>query len=50
MKKVLTLLVALVLLLAACGDKKDDKKVTIGIASNDTAVWDKVKELAKRWY
>ena len=26
MKKVLTLLVALVLLLAACGDKKDDKK------------------------
>lgn len=48
MKKGLTLLVALVLLLAACGDKKDDKKVTIGIASNDTAVWDKVKELAKK--
>ncbi|WP_323704038.1 dipeptide ABC transporter glycylmethionine-binding lipoprotein [Mammaliicoccus sp. Dog046] len=48
MKKVLTLLVALVVLLAACGDKKDDKKVTIGIASNDTAVWDKVKELAKK--
>lgn len=48
MKKVLTLLVVLVVLLAACGDKKGDKKVTIGIASNDTAVWDKVKELAKK--
>lgn len=48
MKKVLTLLMTLVLLLAACGDKKDDKKVTVGIASNDTAVWDKVAELAKK--
>ncbi|GGI40871.1 dipeptide ABC transporter glycylmethionine-binding lipoprotein [Mammaliicoccus stepanovicii] len=48
MKKLITLLAALVLLLAACGDKKDDKKVTVGIASNDTKVWDKVKELAKK--
>lgn len=49
MKKLLVLLVALVVVLAACGgNKKDDKTVTVGVASDDTKVWDKVKELAKK--
>ena len=40
---------ALVVVLAACGgNKKDDKTVTVGVASDDTKVWDKVKELAKK--
>ncbi|HHA0320990.1 TPA: dipeptide ABC transporter glycylmethionine-binding lipoprotein, partial [Staphylococcus aureus] len=34
-------------LLAACGSN-NDKKVTIGVASNDTKAWEKVKELAKK--
>ncbi|RZI00831.1 MetQ/NlpA family ABC transporter substrate-binding protein [Staphylococcus condimenti] len=49
MKKILVLLMALVVVLAACGgNKKDDKTVTVGVASDDTKVWDKVKELAKK--
>ncbi|AYU54374.1 dipeptide ABC transporter glycylmethionine-binding lipoprotein [Staphylococcus debuckii] len=49
MKKLLVLLMALVVVLAACGgNKKDDKTVTVGVASDDTKVWDKVKELAKK--
>ncbi|MBA8764207.1 dipeptide ABC transporter glycylmethionine-binding lipoprotein [Staphylococcus coagulans] len=47
MKKLLTLLVLAVLVLSACG-KNDTKKVTIGVASNDTKAWEKVKELAKK--
>ncbi|WP_281200562.1 dipeptide ABC transporter glycylmethionine-binding lipoprotein [Staphylococcus schleiferi] len=47
MKKLLTLLVLAVLVLSACG-KSDTKKVTIGVASNDTKAWEKVKELAKK--
>lgn len=47
MKKILGLLKAAVIVLAACGGN-NDKKVTIGVASNDTKAWEKVKELAKK--
>lgn len=47
MKKILGLLIAAVIVLAACGGS-NDKKVTIGVASNDTKAWEKVKELAKK--
>lgn len=48
MKKLLLLLIASVVILAACGQDKDTKKVTIGIASNDSKAWEKVKELAEK--
>lgn len=48
MKKILGLLLAFIFVLAACGGGGDSKKVTIGVASNDTAAWEKVKELAKK--
>lgn len=48
MKKLLLLLIASVVILAACGQDKDTKKVTIGIASNDSKSWEKVKELAEK--
>lgn len=47
MKKILGLLIVAVIVLAACGGN-NDKKVTIGVASNDTKAWEKVKELAKK--
>lgn len=47
MKKILGLLIAAVIVLVACGGN-NDKKVTIGVASNDTKAWEKVKELAKK--
>ncbi|PTH20967.1 dipeptide ABC transporter glycylmethionine-binding lipoprotein [Staphylococcus capitis] len=47
MKKILGILIAAVIVLAACGGN-NDKKVTIGVASNDTKAWEKVKELAKK--
>ncbi|MDQ7193287.1 dipeptide ABC transporter glycylmethionine-binding lipoprotein [Staphylococcus felis] len=47
MKKLLTLLIATIIVLAACGQNNDNQKVTIGIASNDSKAWEKVKELAK---
>lgn len=47
MKKLLGLVIVAVLLLAACGGS-NDKKVTIGVASDDTKAWEKVKELAKK--
>ncbi|MCS4485787.1 dipeptide ABC transporter glycylmethionine-binding lipoprotein [Staphylococcus americanisciuri] len=48
MKKLITVLLAALFLLAACGQNADNKKVTIGIASNDSKAWEKVKELAKK--
>lgn len=47
MKRLIGLVIVALVLLAACGSN-NDKKVTIGVASNDTKVWEKVKELAKR--
>ena len=48
MKKLLVLAIAFVVLLATCGKKDDSKTVTVGVASNETKVWDKVAELAKK--
>lgn len=49
MKKLLTFLVALAVLLAACGGKKeDDKTVKIGVTGVDGKVWEVVKEKAKK--
>ncbi|MCG1717856.1 dipeptide ABC transporter glycylmethionine-binding lipoprotein [Staphylococcus epidermidis] len=47
MKKILSFLIIAILVLAACGGN-NSKKVTIGVASNDTKTWEKVKELAKK--
>lgn len=47
MKKLFGLVIVALLLLSACGGS-NDKKVTIGVASNDTKAWEKVKELAKK--
>ncbi|MCU5746301.1 dipeptide ABC transporter glycylmethionine-binding lipoprotein [Staphylococcus sp. SQ8-PEA] len=46
MKRIITLVIAALLILTACGG--NDKKVTVGVASNDTKAWEKVKELAKK--
>ena len=48
MKKILSFLIIAILVLAACGGN-NSKKVTIGVASNDTKAWEKVKELAKKY-
>ncbi|MBM0796581.1 dipeptide ABC transporter glycylmethionine-binding lipoprotein [Staphylococcus epidermidis] len=40
-------LIVAILVLSACGGN-NGKKVTIGVASNDTKAWEKVKELAKK--
>lgn len=47
MKKILSFFIIAILVLAACGGN-NSKKVTIGVASNDTKAWEKVKELAKK--
>ena len=47
MKKILSFLIIAILVLAACGGN-NSKKVTIGVASNDTKAWEKVKGLAKK--
>ena len=47
MKKILSFLIVAILVLAACGGN-NGKKVTIGVASNDTKAWEKAKELAKK--
>ena len=47
MKKILSFLIVAILVLAACGGN-NGKNVTIGVASNDTKAWEKVKELAKK--
>ncbi|EHM69954.1 dipeptide ABC transporter glycylmethionine-binding lipoprotein [Staphylococcus epidermidis] len=47
MKKILSFLIVTILVLSACGGN-NGKKVTIGVASNDTKAWEKVKELAKK--
>ncbi|PTI80503.1 methionine ABC transporter substrate-binding protein [Staphylococcus succinus] len=45
MKRLLILVLAALFVLAACSGGKE--KVTIGVASNDTKAWEKVKDLAK---
>lgn len=47
MKKILSFLIVAILVLSACVGN-NGKKVTIGVASNDTKAWEKVKELAKK--
>ena len=47
MKKILSFLIVAILVLSACGGN-NGKKVSIGVASNDTKAWEKVKELAKK--
>lgn len=47
MKKILSFLIVAILVLSACGGN-NGKKVAIGVASNDTKAWEKVKELAKK--
>ena len=47
MKKILSFLIVAILVLSACGGN-NGKKLTIGVASNDTKAWEKVKELAKK--
>ena len=47
MKKIVSFLIVAILVLSACGGN-NGKKVTIGVASNDTKAWEKVKELAKK--
>ena len=47
MKKILSFLIVAILVLSACGGN-NGQKVTIGVASNDTKAWEKVKELAKK--
>lgn len=45
MKRLLILVLSALFVLAACSGSKE--KVTIGVASNDTKAWEKVKDLAK---
>lgn len=46
MKKLIIVFIAALLVLSACGS--NNKKVVLGVASNDTKAWEKVKELAKK--
>ncbi|WP_145423089.1 dipeptide ABC transporter glycylmethionine-binding lipoprotein [Staphylococcus hominis] len=48
MKRIIGLLSASIIVLAACSGGGNSKKVTVGVASNDTVAWEKVKELAKK--
>lgn len=48
MKRIIGLLLASIIVLAACSCGGNSKKVTVGVASNDTVAWEKVKELAKK--
>ena len=48
MKRIIGLLLASIIVLAACSGGGNSKKVTVGVASNDTDERKKVKELAKK--
>lgn len=48
MKKLLVLFLSLIVVLAACGGKKDEKTVKIGVTGVDSKVWEVVKKEAEK--
>ena len=48
MKRIIGLLLASIIVLAACSGGGNSKKVTVGVASNDTAALEKSKRISKK--
>ncbi|MFC6117892.1 MetQ/NlpA family ABC transporter substrate-binding protein [Macrococcoides bohemicum] len=48
MKKLFVLFLSLIVVLAACGSKEDEKTVKIGVTGVDSKVWDVVKKEAEK--
>ncbi|UTH16828.1 MetQ/NlpA family ABC transporter substrate-binding protein [Macrococcus epidermidis] len=48
MKKLFVLFLSLIVVLAACGSKKDEKTVKIGVTGVDSKVWEVVKKEAEK--
>ncbi|QRN49208.1 MetQ/NlpA family ABC transporter substrate-binding protein [Macrococcoides bohemicum] len=48
MKKLFVLFLSLIVILAACGSKEDEKTVKIGVTGVDSKVWDVVKKEAEK--
>lgn len=48
MKKLFILFLSLIVVLAACGSKEDEKTVKIGVTGVDSKVWDVVKKEAEK--
>ncbi|MBC9874787.1 MetQ/NlpA family ABC transporter substrate-binding protein [Macrococcoides bohemicum] len=48
MKKLFVLFLSLIVILAACGSKEDEKIVKIGVTGVDSKVWDVVKKEAEK--